>query len=261
MQATIDKERIESLEQKLEIDNDIKLILNSKEPLRTWCDLSKKYTDYITLYKNHNKYYVFICEAAKEGIIPSYPLAAEYYYKIVNDYDMAEKYLSHLFLHEKEKRYDDPYMIWLANIYLNKLSQKTGDIDSIIKRLNEDGFIVEKSENGKEYKIVGKGTKIKESEKESLSQKTDTLIEEENCHKTKSPSSLRQSPKSGLIVGGVSDTKKMRLGRVHKKRTDSSSTEQQKKSGLTVGGVSGSTKMRLGRVHKKKTDSSSTEQN
>ena len=41
-------------------------------------------------------------------------------------------------------------------------------------------------------------------------------------------------------------------------KTDSTSANEKKKSGLTVGGVSGSKKMRLGRVHTKKNDSSST---
>lgn len=264
MQKTIDKERIESIQQKTEIDNDIQLILGSKDSIHTWLDVNKKYLNDMALSKNSSKYIAFVCEAAKAGIISSYPLAAEYYYKTAKDYDMAEKYLSHLFLNEKEKRYDNPYMLWLANIYLNKLSQTSGDINSIINRLINDGFIVEKTDDGKEYTIVKKITKPKDLTKQSLSPSTEPLTKDnkdlkENRRKNESSSSLERPRKSELAVGRVSGSKKMRLGRTHKRLTDSSSTtEQPNKTRFTVGEISESKKMRLGRVHKKNADTSST---
>lgn len=244
MQKTIDKERIESIQQKKEIDNDIQLILESENLLNSWCDISSKYSNYITLYKNPNKYFAFVCEAAKAGIIQSYPLAADYYYRIAKDYDMAERYLSHLFLYEKDKRYDDPYMLWLANIYLNNLSQRTGDINSIIQRLNDDGYIVKKSDDGKEY-VFYKKDNANIPEQDTILQSSAVYIEsmktileartsvkdsksEEGFHKNIISSSSEQSNKSTITKQEVLGSKKMRLGKKHPRKPSSSTTNNEK---------------------------------
>ena len=87
------------------------------------------------------------------------------------------------------------------------------------------------------------------------SKDTKSRTDDEN---TTDSSNFKQSRKSGLTVGGVSGSKKMRLGRVHTKKSNPDSTTEQSKTIQTVEELSDSKKMRLGRVHKKKPNSSSS---
>lgn len=224
MQTKIDNERIDSIQQKTEIDNDIQLILGSKNPIQTWLNAFEKYSKDMFLSKDPNKYNAFVCEAAKAGIVQAYALAADYYYSITKDYDMAEKYLRYLFVNRKSKRYDDPYLLFLANIYLNRLSTHLGDDKAIIEMLIADGHNIKKSEDGKEYIFVHKEDRENTPIKKAITSTEEAL---RILKKSESNSSRTKTKNSSLTVGGVTDSKKMRLGRVHKKKTDSSLPSEQ----------------------------------
>lgn len=245
---TLDEERIELIQQKSKREKDIKLVLESETPNRTWVEVLETYMLDWRLHKDDTEYVAFVTEAAAAGIVQAYVSAVDYYYLIAKDYDMAEKYLSYLYQTKKYKENNRQYMLWLANIYLNNWSKQTGDDEAIINTLISEGYSIEKSADGKEYILC-----IETKQKSSTAKSTQKSVNSTTNNTVR---------KKDLTVGTISDSKKIRLGRVHSKNPDSSSTkEPSKKASPAIGKVSASKQMRLGRVHKKKTASSSnTEQ-
>lgn len=266
------REERDYISQKRIILKDIQRILESNDPPREWLKVSKPYFE-DKLLTNKEDFYAFITEAAKAGIVQAYPIAGDYYYHIVHDYDLAEKYLSYLYINRKDKQYDNPYMLLLANIYLNKLSEHSGDDKSIVNMLIAEGHSIKLAKDGKSYVfcqkasdkdslvdpiskyITGMGEVVKilnENRIESIQSKS------ENNNKKNTYASSSETPKkSGLTVGGTSGSKKMRLGRVPPKKSNpDSTTEQSKKSGISEREVLGSKKMRLGKKHPRKPSSS-----
>ena len=233
------------MKQKEKIHKDIQLILNSNDLNHAWATISEPYYRNWKPPMGEEEYITFITEAAKAGIVQAYASAAGYYYSIAKDYDMAEKYLEYLYRNRKDKQYDDPYLLYLANIYLNKLSTNSGDDKAIIEMLIADGHNIKKSDDGKKYFFVHKENINDAPIKESFAKARAPMDEAKRILKEGGASSIKTESEKG-----------------QKQKTLLSHSSQSRKSGLTVGSVSGSKKMRLGRVHKKKTDSSSaSEQN
>lgn len=256
------------------IQNDIQHISESSNPDQAWLTISDPYYRNWKPPMGEEEYITFITEAAKAGIVQAYPSAADYYFT-VKDYDMAEKYLSYLYQNRKNKRYNKDSMLLLANIYLNKLSEHTGEDKAIVEMLLADGYIIKKSDDGKSYHFVYKIDKNVASVEEAFSHANTSMHEairilnegksnskdselRKDNKKTIDSSSYKQYRKSDLTVGEVSGSKKMRLGRVHKKKPSPNSTTEQQPDTQTTEKLSESKIMRLGRVHKKKPNPDST---
>ncbi len=267
------------IKQDEKIKKDIQHILDSSDRDQAWSKISGPYYSNWNPPMGEEEFNTFITEAAKTGIVQAYSSAADYYYFKAKDYDMAEMYLSYLYQNRKNKQYNKDSMLQLANIYLNKLSEHAGDDKAIVEMLIADGHNIEKTDDGKKYVFVYKNDINDDSVKESFSQVRSSMDDvlrilneakasskgmnsKINDEKTTDSSNLKQSRKSGLTVGGVSGSKKMRLGRVQTKKSNpDSTTKQSKKTSQTAEELPDSKKMRLGRVHKKKPNSSSSEQN
>ena len=258
------------------IQKDIQLILDSSNRDQAWSKISDPYYRNWKPPMGEEEYITFITEAAKAGIVQAYSSAADYYYSIANDYDMAEIYLSYLYQNRKNIRYKKESMLQLANIYLNELSEQTGDDKAIVEMLIADGYNVEKNNDENKYVFVHNRDINDNSAKETISQdrsSTDEVLRilseiktrskdtksRTDDEKTTDSSNFKQSIKSRLSVGGVSGSKKMNLGKVSPKKSNpDSTTEQSKKSGISEREVLGSKKMRLGKKHPKKPGSSTT---
>ncbi|PWJ70513.1 hypothetical protein B0O40_0355 [Ruminococcaceae bacterium R-25] len=207
LEKTIDKERFETNLTYYKIKKDIKTILESDNQQMVWNLLFESYSKGLLLEGGEKEYYAFIVEAAKAGIIQAYEYAADYYIQIEKDYDMAEKYLYYLYENKVNERYNVQLMMTLADIYLHNLSKHKGDGHAVINSLIDDGYNIQKTPKGTQYILVSK-------------------VDGRTCHiidipqEKESPKETIGSKHTKISVGNVSGTKKMRLGRVHKKKTN-----------------------------------------
>ena len=207
LEKTIDKERFETNHTYYKIEKDIKTILESDNKQMVWNLLFESYSKGLLLEGGEKEYCAFIVEAAKAGIIQAYEYAADYYIQIEKDYDMAEKYLYYLYENKVNERYNVQLMMTLADIYLHNLSKHKGDGHAVINSLIDDGYNIQKTPKGTQYILVSK-------------------VDGRTCHiidipqEKESPKETIGSKHTKISVGNVSGTKKMRLGRVHKKKTN-----------------------------------------
>lgn len=194
------------------IKKDIQRILDSNDRSQAWIAVSEQYFQNWARNKDAGEFIHFITAAADAGIEQAYSKVAEYYFFTVKDYDLAEKYLSFMYMNKGEQRYDAKSMMKLAYIYLHKLSKKHGDGYAVIKSLIDDGYNIQKTSDGTKYVLISnKDGKINYSIDIPLDNLPKKKASELSCHS----------------AGNLSGTKKTRLGRVHKKKTDTQTPDQE----------------------------------
>lgn len=187
LENTIVEERFEANHTNYKIKKDINTILNSSNQQMAWNLLLESYMKAWRLDGGEKDYCAFITEAAKAGIIQAYEYAADYYIQIEKDYDMAEKYLYYLYENKVTGKYNVQLMMKLAAIYLHSLSKHKGDGHAVIKSLIDDGYNIQKNPEGTQYILVSN-------------------VDGRTCYK--------------IDIPKEKGSKKMRLGRIHKKKSE-----------------------------------------
>lgn len=152
-----------------QIDNtmarDIRIILNSENPENKWCYYINKYGDESFVEQRSDDMYVkFVLLAAESGVTQSYNAAATQY-RLNKDYSNEEYCLLRLYERNADSNDSDnmPFamsMMRLAEIYFNGLSEHSGDGHSIIKNLQEKGYPIVLSSDGKRYDLMSNGKAV-----------------------------------------------------------------------------------------------------
>lgn len=86
LKDTLDAERIEFVQNVKEIERDIQQIMNSKDPMREWCDIYKLYSESASVHQDDDKekqrLQEFCIQASDAGIKEAHGIAAIYFIHI-----------------------------------------------------------------------------------------------------------------------------------------------------------------------------------
>lgn len=149
----LDEERICLIQKRKDIECDIRRILDcndEKQRLNVWCKLSELYMDrYWKIEKNYERYGEFMVKASDAGIKEAHGNAANYFFLIKKDYAEGERKLYMLFESAKVlPACDAKFIIDMINYYLDQDNELTEGMDKLINQIIEQGYPVEKNEDG-----------------------------------------------------------------------------------------------------------------
>lgn len=146
----LDEECIVLVQKNKDIDRDIQTILESKDILNTWCDISKLYMDrYWKLEKDYDRYNEFMLRASDAGIAQAHSHAAEYFFLVRKDYEEAEKRLYMMYsVSEKSDVYTMKTIIDMINIYLMGENTITDGMKQLVEKVVENGYPIEQTAEG-----------------------------------------------------------------------------------------------------------------
>lgn len=205
LMTILDDERIELVQRKKDRKQNIQKVLVSNDPVGTWNTLCELYDSKSRINGDFDELETLIFEAAAAGVEQAYPSAAERYYYSKN-YSEAERLLALMFNNKDQRLQYPKQMMMLADIYFIK--KKIRDGNEVLETLIKGGINIKKSKDGTHCSLFSNTT--------GVSIITINIPSEENVKK------------NGLTVGGVSGSRKMRLGRIHKKNTDSMNKQDNK---------------------------------
>ncbi len=149
LKAKLDEERIESIQWNKSITQDIRRILESTDPQKTWIKVEKIYMDrYWKLEKDSQKCFEFFVRASDAGIPAAHLLAADYYI-LMKNYAEAERRLFMCYSGSTEFSTPDVHtFLETINFMVVHKVQPSEGILKMILGLQEKGFKIEKGNNG-----------------------------------------------------------------------------------------------------------------
>lgn len=153
LKDTLDEERILLIQKRKDILKDVQRILDctdEKQRLSKWCELDRLYMDrYWKLENDRDRYMEFIISASDAGIREAHSGAVNYFFIIKKDYEEGERRL--FMLYESYKSlpiYESKSIIDTINGYLMKGNKLTHGMEKLIKLVIEQGYSVEKNDEG-----------------------------------------------------------------------------------------------------------------
>lgn len=150
LKNTLDEERITLVQKKKEIIEDVQQILNCKDEKQrqsAWFEVGEKYMRIAS--KDPDRYGEFAIAASDAGIKMAHSHAANYLFRRKKDYEEFERRLYMLY-----NAYDPLSAIEAHNIvddirtYLKEGNSLTDGMDKLVKLVIEQGYPVEKDEEG-----------------------------------------------------------------------------------------------------------------
>ena len=153
LKDTLDEERILLIQKRKDILKDVQRILDctdEKQRLSTWCELGRLYMDrYWKLENDCDRYMEFIISASDAGIREAHDGAVNYFFIIKKDYEEGERRLFMLYESYKSlPTYESKLIIDTINGYLMKGNKLTHGMEKLIKLVIEQGYSVEKNDEG-----------------------------------------------------------------------------------------------------------------
>lgn len=159
LQDVLDEERIENIEWKKKIDKDIRKVLESSNPLQSWCDV---FALYIDLYMKHDhnpeRYDYFIIRSAEMGIIYAFMEAANAY-SVQKNYNEAERLMIMAYNAHTASAHD---LVHSINILLSAGGALTPNLQKMIDDLQTNGEQIKQDADGL-FHLETKRQRIKES--------------------------------------------------------------------------------------------------
>lgn len=149
----LDEERILLIQKRKNILKDVQRILDctdEKQRLSTWWKLERLYMDrYWKLENDRDRYIEFIISASDAGIREAHNGAVNYFFIIKKDYEEGERRLFMLYESYKSlPTYESKSIINTINGYLMKGNKLTHGMEKLIKLVIEQGYSVEKNDEG-----------------------------------------------------------------------------------------------------------------
>mgnify|MGYP000408970131 FL=1 len=149
----LDEERILLIQKRKNILKDVQRILDctdEKQRLSTWWKLERLYMDrYWKLENDRDRYMEFIISASDAGIREAHNGAVNYFFIIKKDYEEGERRLFMLYESYKSlPTYESKSIINTINGYLMKGNKLTHGMEKLIKLVIEQGYSVEKNDEG-----------------------------------------------------------------------------------------------------------------
>ena len=149
----LDEERILLIQKRKNILKDVQRILDctdEKQRLSTWWKLERLYMDrYWKLENDRDRYMEFIISASDAGIREAHNGAVNYFFIINKDYEEGERRLFMLYESYKSlPTYESKSIINTINGYLMKGNKLTHGMEKLIKLVIEQGYSVEKNDEG-----------------------------------------------------------------------------------------------------------------
>ena len=149
----LDEERILLIQKRKNILKDVQRILDctdEKQRLSTWWKLERLYMDRSWKLENdRDRYMEFIISASDAGIREAHNGAVNYFFIIKKDYEEGERRLFMLYESYKSlSTYESKSIINTINGYLMKGNKLTHGMEKLIKLVIEQGYSVEKNDEG-----------------------------------------------------------------------------------------------------------------
>lgn len=149
----LDEERILLIQKRKNILKDVQRILDctdEKQRLSTWWKLERLYMDrYWKLENDRDRYIEFIISASDAGIREAHNGAVNYFFIVKKDYEEGERRLFMLYESYKSlPTYESKSIINTINGYLMKGNKLTHGMEKLIKLVIEQGYSVEKNDEG-----------------------------------------------------------------------------------------------------------------
>ena len=150
LKTLLDDERIRLVQWEKDTDKDIRMILESENPISVWLDIQQAYLNrYWKLEKDRKKFFDFIVKASDAGVIFAHSSAASYFIHIKKDYEEAERRIFMLYNSGIEFTIPEVHnLISNINSYIKQGNEITGGMQKIIDGLKEQGVNIEKTEDG-----------------------------------------------------------------------------------------------------------------
>lgn len=154
LKTLLDGERIRLVQWEKDTDKDIQMVLESDNSLSVWNDIQQAYLNrYWKLEKDRQKYFDFIVKASDAGVVFAHSYAALYFIHFEKDYEEAEQRI--FMLYNSVIEFTTPEvqnLISNINSYIEQGNEITEGMQEIMDGLKEQGFNIEKAEDGT-YKL------------------------------------------------------------------------------------------------------------